>query len=667
MNLVAIGQKKFKTKSPEKAKEYTEKAVDYFEYGEYEKAWKYFNKVDSSFFKDYETLRLIGETALKTDRYEFARGYLYMANELKHEKVKKPNIELDVYTNKYTSNNINFNIARAYHLTHHLDDAMKYYNITSEEYTTAYGSKVSKYRDQLDVIKKFIKECETGKVMMDNPVEGVEIENLGPNINTMYPETVPLITADEKYIIFTSRRTGSTGGEIADDGKYMEDIYMSKYSNGKWRKPWKISKKINTPGHDACIGLSTDGRQLLIYKSGKNLSGNIYSSYLKGRTWSAPVKMPDGINTGGIENSASLSADGRMMVFTSDRPGGKGGHDIYMVKKNDEGEWGTPKNLGENVNSRGNEEGPFIHADGRTMYFSSNGHDGMGGHDIYKSVYNSGSDTWSKAMNLGYPINSSHDDLFYVWTPDGKRAYFSTRREGGYGDQDLYKMTVPQAESAVVLLKGDVKSKSGLDPLRAKVTIFDNKNNEEVASIYSNEATGEYVLVVRPGEDYGISVEREGYVTYSYHIELPDLEKYYEKEMNVRLDRVESQNLMVLENVFFALNKSELKEESHHELDLFVKLLQDNPNLQAEVVGHTEPGGKQENNLKLSLERARAVVDYLVSKGIGEARLFPFGYGAKFPVSYKKDEDLREQNRRTEIILHDISVEGEKWVPHYER
>lgn len=657
----------YKTLNPEKAAEYLKEGIDYYEYEEYEKAWKYFNKVDTTLIKSYEELKTVGVTALRTDRFESARYFLYKANEITHENEKKPSIELDVYSHKYTSNSINYNIARAYHRTHELDNAIKYYKATQEEFNVAYGAKVTKYKEQLDILDSFIKQCETGKKLMSTPVEGVVIENLGKNINTKSPEFGPLITADERYLIFTSRRSGSTGGEIASDGKYMEDIYMSKNVNGVWRKPWKISRKINTEGHDASIGLSTDGRNLLIYRNGKGGSGDIHSSFLKGKSWKEPVKLPDGINSGGIENSASISADGRLLVFTSNREGGLGGFDIYMVQKQSDGQWGEAKNLGENINTPYSEEGPFLHADGRTMYFSSKGHDGMGGYDIYKSIFDSKSGTFSKAINVGYPINSANDDVFYVWTPDGKRAYFSTRREGGFGDQDIYKMTVPNADAAVVLLKGTITSKDSKEGVGALVTIYDNINNKEVATINTNDATGEYVLVVKPGENYGISVERSGFVTYSDHIELPDLDKYYEKEMNVELERVESENLTVLQNVFFELNKAELKEESHHELDLFVKLLKENKSLDAEVVGHTEPGGLQENNLKLSLERAQAVIDYLKTQGVEEDRLLPRGYGAKFPFSFKKDEELRSQNRRTEIILHDISVEGEKWVPYYEK
>ena len=657
----------YKTLNPEKGLEYIEEAIDYYGYDEYEKAWKYFNKVDTTLFTEYEHLKIAGITALRTDRFEQACSFLYKANNLAHENEKKPTITLDIYLHKYTSNSISFNIARAYHRTHELDKALSYYEKTEEEFKKAYGSKISKFATEMGVLDLYKKQCEYGKKLMSNPVEGVIIENLGKNINTLSPEFGPLITADEKYLIFTSRRTGSTGGEIASDGKYMEDIYMSKNVGGEWRKPWKISKKINTEAHDACIGLSTDGRNLLIYRSDKGGSGNIHSSFLKGKLWTEPVQLPDGINSSGIENSASISADGRLLVFTSDRPGGYGGFDIYMVEKQSDGQWGQPKNLGKEINTEFDEEGPFLHADGRTMYFSSKGHETMGGYDIFKSVYGSQSKVFSKSVNVGYPINSANDDVFYVWTPDGKRAYFSTRREGGFGDQDIYKMTVPGAEVAVVLLKGEITVKGTDNPVGALITIFDNKNNIELASINANEATGEYVLIVKPGENYGISVERDGYVTYSDRLELPNLDKYYEKEMNVELERVESENLTVLQNVFFELNKSDLKAESHHELDLFVKLLKDNNDLDAEVVGHTEPGGLQENNLKLSLERAQAVIDYLASKGVDIERLVPKGYGASYPVSFKKEDDLRSQNRRTEIIIHDVKIEGDNWTPYYEK
>ena len=664
----SFSQSSFKTKNPEKAEEYIDEAIDFFAYEDYNSAWKFFNKVDSTLFIDFETVNTVGRTALYTNQYNKALAYLKLAQTLSPPEDKKPSIILDIYTHEYKSSNLNFNLARAFHLSHKMDEAIDYYSKTESNYNNAYGSKVSKVQDQLNLLSEFKKQCSIGKAFMSTPIKGVVIENLGELINSEFSDFTPLITADEKYLIFTSRRKGSTGGHLGDDGRYNEDIYMTKMVNDKWRRPWKVSTKINSEHHDACVGLSIDGQKMFIFKSEKLNEGDIYETELKGRVWTTPVKLTNGINMdGSIENSASMSADGKTLVFTSNRSGGKGGFDIYISHRPSDGEWEAHVNIGDNINTPFDEDGPFLHADGLTLYFSSKGHNTMGGYDIFKSIYNPQTHSWSKAVNVGYPINSAHDDVFYVWTPDGNRAYFSTQREGGFGEQDIYKLTVPNTGNAVVLLKGEVKSKNTGLSLVSRVTIYDNKTGKEIASTLSNEEFGDYVLVVPPGDNYGISVEKDGYITHSGRIELPDLNKYYEKEMNVRLERSESENLTILQNVLFEQNKAELKKESYPELNIYAKMLMNNKNLDAEVVGHTEPGGLQENNMKLSLERAQAVIDYFVYMGIDRARLMAKGYGAQFPVTYKKEEDLRAQNRRTEIIIHDRMVEGEKWIPYYEK
>lgn len=664
----SFSQTIYKTKSPDKAKEYIGEAMSYFAYEDFKNAWKYFSKVDSSFFDNYETVEKVGRTALYTSNYQLAIAYFKKAETYSPNRDKKPSIILDIYTYEYRSTNLNYNIARAYHLNHLMDEAIAYYTKTEQDYVAAYGSKSSKTQDQLNLLAEFKKQCSVGKALMSVPIQGVEIENMGEIINSEYSDITPLITADEKYLIFTSRRKGSTGGQIGDDGRYMEDIYMTKFTNNKWRRPWRVSTKINSDQHDACVGVSSDGQKMFIFKSEKLNEGDIYETELKGRVWTEPVKLVDGVNMeGSIESSASISSDGRTLVFTSNRAGGKGGFDIYIARRPLDGQWEKAVNIGDNINTPLDEESPFLHADGLSLYFSSKGHNTMGGYDIFKSIFNPTTKTWSKAVNLGYPINSARDDVFYVWSPDGNRAYFSSQREGGFGEQDIYKMKIPTNVSAVVLLKGEVKDENSNLALTARITIYDNETGKDVASTLSNEEFGDYVLVVPPGENYGISVEKDGYITHSGRIELPDLNKYYEQEMNVKLERAELENLTILQNVFFEKDMAKLKKQSFPELSIYAKMLLNNKNLDAEIVGHSEPGGSQASNLKLSFERAQAVIDYFVYKGIDRSRLLAKGYGGQFPVTYKKEEGLRAQNRRTEIIIHDRSVEGESWKPYYER
>ena len=357
------------------------------------------------------------------------------------------------YTEKNAPQSAYYELARAYHLNYQLDTAIGTFK--------KYKSLLHKKHYMQSEIDRNIKMCEYAKEQIKNPIN-VEIVNMGSGINSQYADYCPVINADETTMIFTSRREGSTGGLKDDEGRFFEDIYVSNKDSGKWSEPVKIGSSINTRDHDAAIGLSADGQRLFIYKE-----EDIYQSYLMGETWTVPERMSDNINSDDWETHASITPDGKLLYFVSDRKGGQGKRDIYRSEKLPTGEWGKAENLGTSINTEFEEDAPFIHPNGKTLYFSSKGHNTMGGFDIFYSQL-SEDGNWSEPVNIGYPINTTDDDIFYVESSDGKRAYYSSFDKSGLGEKDIYMAVLKdQKEIALTVLKGTM-SVVDLDGMRSE-------------------------------------------------------------------------------------------------------------------------------------------------------------------------------------------------------
>jgi len=328
---------------------------------------------------------------------------------------------------------------------------------------------------------------------------------LGDKINSSYSEHSPVITADESLLIFTSKKEGSTGDELTEDGQYYEDIYISSKTDGKWEDPISISPNINTTGHEATIGLSQDGQQLLIYRDDLG-DGNIYISELKSEGWSVPKKLGPTVNTKFAEKHATFAANGRTIYFSSDRKGGHGGFDIYAVKRLPNGKWGDAQNLGPKINTEYNEEGPYIHPDGVTLYFSSEGHETMGGYDIFQSTLNHETAKWTKPENIGFPINTTEDDVFYVPTVDGKRAYYSSFQKGGFGSYDLYMINLPDAAAKeLTVYTGLLYLFDGNPPNDGYITVNDKSSGLEYGIYTPNMRTGKYLFILPTNREFEVT------------------------------------------------------------------------------------------------------------------------------------------------------------------
>lgn len=603
----------------------------------------------------------MGVSHMRSTHHEYALPFLKKAYEAGYRSDGKPEIVLDESHDEYISEDMEFNLARAYHLHEEFEEAKIHYNALKKKYDEVYHNKIHEH--EKEIIERYIEQCNNGIELLKSPVD-VKIVLLEGEVNTEYEEIVPLVTADQSVLIFTSRNPQTTGGLTDDDGRYMEDIYISyKNSDGKWSKPKSISDNVNTNEHDACVGLSPDGHTLFTYRNNHHGTGDLYQSTLDGDKWSVPEKLPEGINTKYLENSASISSDGKLLFFTSNRPGGVGGEDIYVSRKKSDGSWGKPSNLGVELNTPFDDDAPFIHPDGKTLYFSSKGHTTMGGFDVFKAKYDETKGVWGSVENLGHPINTPENDIFFVFSADGERAYYSSHREEeNMGGEDLYVMDFKQ-EVSLIHLYGLVLTDDDGKPAEGIITVTDNGTGEKVGEYTSNKSTGKYTVILPPGKNYGIYIDAPNCVPFSENVDLPDIGEYYEKKVDFKLHSLVSNKptVTVLKNVFFDTDKSVLRKESFSELNKYFSILDENKNLQVEIAGHTDTDGADTYNLKLSQKRAQAVVDYFVEKGIDSKRLFAVGYGEAYPVASNADEKGKQQNRRTELIVHDTANEGQDW------
>lgn len=372
------------------------------------------------------------------------------------------------------------------------------------------------------------KEIDRQISIANNAVEMIKtsnratIINMGSDINSKYADYVPLISADESVMIFTSRRPGGTGNLLDPNGEYFEDIYISYRTDTNWSTPVPISANINTNGHDACVALSPDGQSLFIYRTNEDLTaGDIYISRLEGETWSVPEILAPDINTPeGWEPSASITADEESFYFSSNRAGSLGEKDIYSVVKLPNKQWSMAKNLGPVINTPYDEDSPFIHPNGKTLYFSSKGHNSMGGYDIFKTKKEDNG-VWSEPVNLGYPINTVDNDIYFVLNVDGTIGFYSSARKGGFGETDIYAVEMPENEFNLFVVSGFVYGNSS-DPVQAKITLFDEETKEIQGTYKTNKSTGKYMAIVTPGVKYQMLIESDGYFPYSAEFNYQD-------------------------------------------------------------------------------------------------------------------------------------------------
>jgi outer membrane protein OmpA-like peptidoglycan-associated protein/tetratricopeptide (TPR) repeat protein len=494
-----------------------------------------------------------------------------------------------------------------------------------------------------------MKNTEFAISLKNNPVPFIPV-NLGPAINTPDDEFFPTLTADEEILYFTKVRPRDQF-TICAHCKFEEDFYVSRKIDGKWETARPLGYPINTHGNEGAGTISPDG-MIFIFTACERSDGlgscDLYISRKEGRTWSFPENMGAVVNSSKWDTQPSIAPDGKTLYFVSSRDGNV---DIFVTIADENGVWQTPVNLGKPVNTDKVENTPFIHPDGKTLYFMSNGHPGMGGMDIYMTrKQNDG--TWQNPVNIGYPINTHRDEGFFIVSASGTTAYYASDQLDGYGKFDIYCFDLPEQArpEPVYYLKGIITDANSHKPIRADFELYDLSTGQLVVKSESDQSDGSFLLCLPTHASYGLNVNKSGYLFYSENFSI--IEEGTESGpviKNIELLPIQEGNIVILRNVFFDFDSDQLKPESISELQKLMKLLMDNPLMNIEIGGHTDNVGSSSYNKILSEKRAVSVYNYLVLNGIRKERLTYKGYGDTQPIVTNETEEGRASNRRTEF------------------
>lgn len=522
--------------------------------------------------------------------------------------------------------------------------------LESYEVFSLYHKYSGKFKSQIDFQ---IERCNFALDAISHPVPFTPI-NMGQSVNTNMYEYAPALTVDAKTLIFT--RLVPTPPNDDNLERFNEDFYVSKYLDNHWVAAQSMGAPINTVFNEGAPAISADGRIMAyiscVCRDGVQKCCDVYLSTKVGGKWLAAKNVGAPVNTAMWESQPSLSADGRTLYFVSNRKGGFGGKDIWVSHLGQDDNWSEPQNLGSKINTPQDEMSPFIHPDGQTLYFASDGHVGMGRKDLFFSRCDT-ANVWCKAVNLGYPINTHKDEGSLILNGHGDLAIFASEREGGFGGLDLYSFEMPQhlRPSRVDYIEGVVYDSISKKRLHADFELYNLKTGECVFQSTSDPVDGRFLVCLPVGFNYAFNVNKVGYLFFSEHFSLSDSNTLANLYLNIPLIPVGVGERVVLKNVFFDTDAYILKPESYVELDKLYEFLRKDANVRIELGGHTDNIGGQEHNKLLSENRAKAVFDYLATKGIPTNRMTYKGYGFERPIDSNDTESGRANNRRTEFVV----------------
>ncbi|WP_448103867.1 OmpA family protein [Pedobacter panaciterrae] len=498
-------------------------------------------------------------------------------------------------------------------------------------------------KDFINKANKYLKDCEFAVLAIKSP-QKYEPVNLGKEINSSYRDYFPSITADGEKLIFSRNIDGN------------EDFFISSKINKEWTTPTPLSDKINTSKfNEGAQSISPDG--LYLFFTGCNRPDglgrcDIYVSHKEGNNWGEPFNLGAPLNSPFWDSQPAISPDGTTLYFVSNRPGGLGGYDIWKSTLKSDGYWGVPQNLGPEINTPYDEHTPFIHPDGKTLYFSSDGWPGLGNKDVFLSRLDDAGH-WGKPENLGYPINTFNEETGLIVTPDGTEGLFSSNLKRGFGDMDIYQFKMPENKKPlpITYVKGIVKDKETGAFVEAKVQVVNLKNGKTEYNDYTSKETGDFLAVMPIGGNYAFNASSDGYLFYSENYELNS--SYTNKPflLKILLEKLKVGTNVILKNIFFNTNQYSLLPASVTELTTLVDLLNNNANISIEIQGHTDDVGNVKDNEKLSMQRAKAVYDYLLEHKIAAERLTYKGYGESKPITSNSTEENRKLNRRTSFVI----------------
>ncbi|HKL08269.1 MAG TPA: OmpA family protein [Bacteroidales bacterium] len=614
------------------------------------KAYKYNNECAKLNYK-------IGVCYLGTDKFYKATDFLekaYLADE-------------------NVADDISFMLGRAYHMNLAFDKAIDFY----KDYYNKYSS--NEQKDFEVGVDNYIKQCKNAKKLVEQPVR-VIINNLGSRVNSEFDDYNPVLHPNNNLLYFTSRRETDGKNQIYEnDNKFYENVFVSEQAGELWKIAKPLDNKLKSKNNISILSISNDGDRIYLYNGKKN-GGDILVSELKKGEWKSPKKISKKLLSKSKETTITFSPDGKELFLVSNREGTIGGLDIFYSRFNEKDKWTEPTNMGPVFNTIYDEEGVFWHPKEDKLYFSSQGLNSIGGFDIFVSERDENG-MWSNPVNLGYPINTPGNDLFFKMDENNKQAYYSSVRENGNGGLDLYKVIFLGEEKELKVMTKDIHlawnykpidnlfyitpqelkvdtalflvgmitdSKLGT-PIQAKVEVIDTELSKIVATGLS-DTSGTYKMRIPKKKDYGVEVTAKDYLFYVTIVNLSEKQVVDSKvQANFQLDRIDVGAKMVLKNIFFETNKATLKPESTAELERVATLLKDNPRIRLEISGHTDNVGSYRVNQKLSEARAKSVVDYLIDQGVNKSRLEYKGYSFTQPVADNNTEEGRAQNRRVEF------------------
>ncbi|MCS7029291.1 MAG: OmpA family protein [Bacteroidia bacterium] len=607
-------------------------AERYFDNGSYDQALKYYQTLLDSDPDNIDYLYAIGQC------YEYG-----------NEKEKALQYYLKVYERfPLYSATLKAKIAVGYHLAGQFDEALKFYELANKDLIPGMPRKQ---------IKHLMAQCSTGKALVKKRIN-IQVENLGSAINTAADEYGACLTLDENTMFFTSNRSTALGDTNRATGKKFDDIFVSERKYGKWQPAQNIDAPINTTYHESALSISADGQQMYFYRN--DGQGDIYVSKLKGKVWQTPKALSKIINSAYLETSIFISADGQYLFLTSDKKGGYGGRDIYYCKKQPNGSWSKPINCGPGINTPFDEDCPFLHPDGETLYFSSNCTKSMGGYDVFVCKWNE--KNVSEVYNLGYPLNTPDDEINFILSADGKRGYYASGRTGGFGGKDIYVIyfidskapqyaAVPIVPKKLLVMLGTVRDAVTRKPLGAEISVVAYQKNSLAAQGQANEATGNFQFALPNGDDYAIDVYYPGYELYSERIEIDEKAEFGKKQIEILLKPLRAGSKIILKNIQYAGKQYQLNEVAKNELNKLYAVLKEKNDLKIIIKGHTDNTIQGQEAVELSQKRADEVKQYLTSLGIDSNRITAIGLGEKYPLNPDNSDLARKQNRRIEIEL----------------
>ncbi|MDX2197063.1 MAG: OmpA family protein [Cytophagales bacterium] len=503
----------------------------------------------------------------------------------------------------------------------------------------------------LEKAQRYILICDFALQNIQHPVN-IQPQRLPPEINKFNKQYFPVTTADQSKMVFTVR-------EKIGSMEY-EDMYISENKDGKWMEAQPISENINSANlNEGTCTISADGKVLVFTKCGgatRNDSDcDLYISYNEGNIWSKPVNMGTKINSPFWDSQPSLSPDGKTIYFSSKRPGGYGEEDIWMAQADHEGRWSPPLNLGDLINTPGREVAPFIHPTMSTFFFASDYHLGYGSFDIFY-CYKDSLSNWSIPQNLGYPINTHLEESSIFITADCQKAYISAEAKTQNNNEKyyIYEFALPQEVSCkdkCTYAKGTVYDNDTKQPISAVIELINLKTNKSESFLKSDPVNGSYLIVLNENTQYGLYVQKLGYLYKSHAFNFENEQKFDPLNLDVYLDPIKQGLSITLNNIFFETGKYKLEKKSTAELDKLINFLNQNADLKVEISGHTDNVGLAVNNMNLSTKRAESVFDYLVENGIDQSRVKFKGYGDKMPVAPNDTDANRKQNRRIECKI----------------